>query len=435
MSCSCGNGLNPFNRIMDLDVVYTGNGGECNDKKIYEGMRLREVLDILVSNCSDGGDQRGSALFTGNGVPSGIEAVAGDIYFNMSDGSIYQFGGVSWTDTEYSIAGGGEAVWGSITGSVEDQADLVAYILANGLPDSRVGNNLHIDENDNSLNLGVSGLEEFKEFYNILAINPYNEPIQATDLQDWAKGLIFLLNKDDPSLSQTLLGLAGTLELLFNALNVRTGSFSIRDISGTNPPVIARFNAESNIIDFFPVNPGEFNARSNAFLIGNSPAGCSIRGFSDGNLTVRSATLGSRILISAPRAVGSVTSTVANITFQNGNINILPNSLATNVFYGLYAGNVAREVGMRTVDDTSGTHVESCFELQGWDGGANPSNYIRPFFRYRDGMPRESQITDNVIPTIGYIRDTLIANAVTAAVTPLQNQITALEARIAALEP
>ena len=129
---ACNNGKkgfhSPYGMITDLNITYTGCSTTCNGEEIKPGMRLREILDILIGNCSEGGS-----------------ATWGDIIGNIED----QTDLVQFIQDNISVTN-----WGSILGDIEDQEDLVQFVQDNGFGEDKVGTNLHLG-GDGKLNVGV----------------------------------------------------------------------------------------------------------------------------------------------------------------------------------------------------------------------------------------------------------------------------------------
>lgn len=130
MACNNGKkGLHsPYGMITDLNITYTGCSTTCNGEEIKPGMRLREMLDILIGDCAEGGP-----------------ATWGDIIGNIEDQTdLVQF----IQDNVPSVT------WGNISGDITDQEDLVQFVQENGFSEDNVGTNLHLGE-DGKLNVGV----------------------------------------------------------------------------------------------------------------------------------------------------------------------------------------------------------------------------------------------------------------------------------------
>lgn len=399
MSCRNKKYDSSLDRVIDLDVVYTGCGSVCYGEEIKAGMTLRAILDVILSNC-------------GEGVTSW-----GEIIGNIEDQTdLVQF-------IEENIQ---SVTWGNITGDITDQEDLVSYIEENGLPATRVGSNLHILDIDNTLNAGVPVFPEnpeFRDIYDVIAINPNKTPIQPEDVGSWSKGLLFLENKADPSQSQVFFGSLGILEMTFPTIAVKSQEVVLAEgnhefFRGTPLQTVLGSDISTNSTSVWGKD----------ISIGENQSRVCFRRNTNGNVNITTIP-GANIALNAPQPSGS-TGTVSNITLVDGNVELRQMSELRDIYIGLNAGSFSRGVGMRTVTDSSGPQIEACFELQGWDGASQPSNFINPFFRYRDGMPRPEQISDNVLPTIGYIRDTIVAEAM----APLMQQISDLEARVSALE-
>lgn len=143
-------------RIVDLEVIYTGCGGECYGIPITPNMTLRQVLDILVSNCGEGGGG-GSKWYSGDTVPT-FPANDGD-YYLQSNGIVWTYDSVEgWEETDINLKG---ISWGDITGNVADQTDLVDYInnriqlLMDETLSNLAGQALSYDEVTKKMNLGT----------------------------------------------------------------------------------------------------------------------------------------------------------------------------------------------------------------------------------------------------------------------------------------
>lgn len=152
MACNNGKkGLHsPYGMITDLNITYTGCSTTCNGEEIKPGMRLREILDILIGDCAEG-----------------VSVTWGDIIGNIEDQTdLVQF----IQDNTPSV------MWGNIDGNIEDQVDLVQFIKDNGLDEDRVGDSLFLSD-DGKLNAGAPypTLSSISPDYKVVAITLKDE--------------------------------------------------------------------------------------------------------------------------------------------------------------------------------------------------------------------------------------------------------------------
>lgn len=295
--------------ITDLNITYTGCSTTCNGEEIKPGMRLREILDILIGNCSEGGS-----------------ATWGDIIGNIED----QTDLVQFIQDNISVTN-----WGSILGDITDQEDLVQFVQENGFGEDKIGSNLHLD-GDGKVSLGVDGYPDDA----VILLNSTEDPSAQ-----------FLLSENQVDLVKL-----------------------VKDSGG-------------QVIGFFG-----FSITSNDILISGRGEGQNLRlENSDG-----------RVIIN----VGG-----------GGDVDISSSNSAPDVF-APGTVNIRADTSLRVRTQSSGVNKLL----------VDTNVKINPSAEYPDGMP--SSPSDNVLPTIGYVRDTLISDAI----TPLVQQIADLEARVQALE-
>lgn len=191
-----------FAEVLDLNVTYTGCQHECNGSVILPGMNIRTILDVLLSNCGGTPTTDGTNFWFGVGIPSFLTAKADD-YYLQSNGSIWQFQNNVWTNTGIVIGGGTgptEAVWGEITGDINNQTDLLAFIQENAINPTNIGLNLRLDD-AGVLQVGQPNetAETVNADYIILAPNAYDPfnpttPVPNLTLVDLAGSQIATLN-------------------------------------------------------------------------------------------------------------------------------------------------------------------------------------------------------------------------------------------------
>lgn len=310
---ACNNGKkgfhSPYGMITDLNITYTGCSTTCNGEEIKPGMRLREILDILIGNCAEGGS-----------------ATWGDIIGNIEDQTdLVQF----IQDNVPSVT------WGNISGDIADQEDLVQFVQENGFGEDKIGSNLHLD-GDGKVNLGV-------------------------DTSDILPG-------------ETL---------------------TVLSFDGNFPSGGATMVITDQLLDL----------NSNGGDITQSTYGGDLRQNTGGGDLTQIAEGGR--LVSRTTGAGDV-----NIYSSD----VVPSALAP--------GTVSIRADTSLMVKTQSSGVNKLL--------IDNNVKINPSAEYPEGMP--SSPSDNVLPTIGYVRDTLISDAITAAITPLVQQISDLEDRVQTLE-
>lgn len=159
--CNSTNSSN-FGRVLDIDVIVTGCGGECYGTPILPNMTLRQVLDIIVGNCDE--NPVATKWYWGEGVPQ-FPANDGDFYL-QSTGEVWEYDKTAgWEDTGIDLSGGGSGspgVWGQITGNITDQTDLITYIneqIAN-VPVANAG--IGLSDNVDKIDLGKLFVPTFR---------------------------------------------------------------------------------------------------------------------------------------------------------------------------------------------------------------------------------------------------------------------------------
>lgn len=218
----CKNSFNNQNlgRVLDLDVIVTGCGGECWGTPITPNMTLRQVLDIIIGNCEN--IQGGSKWYSGDDVPT-FPANDGD-YYLQSNGIVWIYDSVDgWEQTDINLKG---IKWGDITGNVADQTDLVTFIntrinqLIDDTLNNLAGQALSYDAVTKKLNLGTI-------FSDVLRLILFNETDQqayfgfdnGSGLPDGTKPTIAISTTDVQITVNTI------------TLAVQNGNFQITDSS------------------------------------------------------------------------------------------------------------------------------------------------------------------------------------------------------------
>lgn len=400
MACNNGKkGLHsPYGMITDLNITYTGCSTTCNGEEIKPGMRLREILDILIGDCAEGGS-----------------VTWGDIIGNIED----QTDLVQFIQDNISVAN-----WGSILGDIEDQQDLVDYVAANGFGEDKVGTNLHLDE-DGKLNVGVDptplGIEG--------TIITSDGNLDSGNLNP------FII------LSETLGGInvnttGGNLTHTTGGGNLSQstgGGNLIQTTGGGNISI----SAGAGDISVFRGDSGGLRVLgSGGTQLSSSGADTRVSAF-NGNVVISPGTtgggyyalIGANSIQDSNRPVNANTSVVLGPSAEVSGFNNLDGGVTFD-FYNR-ASSPANRVGVRHIYRRYSSNNRAVV-LQLYKEGTHVDHST--FIEYDSGMPEEVFISDNVLPTIGYVRDTLISDAITAAITPLLQQISDLEARVQALE-
>lgn len=172
-----GGNLGGLKNILDFNVTYTGCETSCGGREIKTGDSLRNVLDALVANCDGGSGPVGSStnFWFSRNVPTFTVDVKENDFALTGAGAIYEFVDGEWQNTGIQIGGGGggESVWGQITGAIADQTDLTEYInlLITEAPLSldKFGENFHKKDGDEKIHLGrvFEGFPEGGKYLNI----------------------------------------------------------------------------------------------------------------------------------------------------------------------------------------------------------------------------------------------------------------------------
>ena len=166
-----GGNLGGLKNILDFNVTYTGCETSCGGREIKTGDSLRNVLDALVANCDGGSGPVGSSTnfwFSRNAPTFTVDVKENDFALTGA-GAIYEFIDGEWQNTGIQIGGGGgDSVWGAITGAITDQTDLTEYInlliTESPLSLDKFGENFHKKDGDEKVQNGryVAGMDDFK---------------------------------------------------------------------------------------------------------------------------------------------------------------------------------------------------------------------------------------------------------------------------------
>lgn len=171
---------------------------------------------------------RGNYITIVNTYDNKIRLVEPTLYSEFTiDGSTY--GTVALTQsalldvifTRYSLGSGGTAVWGSVTGNIEDQTDLIDYVAANGGGGSTV-----TIENDITINTTISGTQKGKD--TVYPVNSSSAVEITVDKGTYAAGDVVIFSRKGTG---TVNIERGTDVRLKGARNVNN-QFFINDIGG-----------------------------------------------------------------------------------------------------------------------------------------------------------------------------------------------------------
>lgn len=197
----CRNNFNNHNlgKIIDLDVIYTGCGGVIGDVVITPNMTLREVLDAIITNFTS--PKPGTQWYIGDDVPT-FPANDGDLYLR-SDGHVWEYDlTAGWQETDIVLGGGGTGggTWGTITGDINDQQDLVEFVFTT--------------VNDRVINLAGEGLSYSVPQGKINLGKPYTVPEFTQIVFDKEGVLIGFMGSDGNVDNLTHAAIALTKEVL-----------------------------------------------------------------------------------------------------------------------------------------------------------------------------------------------------------------------------
>lgn len=247
-----GGNLGGLKNILDFNVTYTGCETSCGGREIKTGDSLRNVLDALVANCDGGSGPVGSStnFWFSRNVPTFTADVKENDFALTGAGAIYEFIDGEWQNTGIQIGGGGggDSVWGQITGAIADQTDLTEYInlliTEAPLPIDKFGENFHKKDGDEKIHLG-----RVSELYEQIGADYTNISTVDLDLEDLSAIASLSVVRTGELHQAAMLASHG-----INLIGGTTISLDAQDIGITahdnNPSSISRFSVRVGSADF-----------------------------------------------------------------------------------------------------------------------------------------------------------------------------------------
>lgn len=425
-----GGNLGGLKNILDFNVTYTGCETSCGGREIKTGDSLRNVLDALVANCDGGSGPAESStnFWFSRNVPTFTADVKENDFALTGAGAIYEFVDGEWQNTGIQIGGGGDSVWGAITGAIADQTDLTEYI--NLLIGESAGKNIHVSD-DGKINAGVKLMPfEGIDIHSLILTPRGDEVLEFSDVANTDGIAMVGLYDEDQGISQSTIDLKATNNENSSKLTIEGGKIDVLSNQFT-ANCATGFSLTHDLNKYIRLNAEGLDIRDSSSRLRLTGTVTSLAGQAGSVQITNQAGTGvsltalqdkSASLRSDGGTIVAHSDTLHIVSDSDEGIYIVPRiNRSNNVKAGFRSTNIGNFGDSRQVLVLDAT--KSTFGQTNYDSA----------FRYPDGMPLQAYITDDMVPSIAYIRDNMI-QSLQDTVDAQATQIADLTARIEALE-